>query len=100
MSPICVQIRVHLDLSMIKPLPGQGRRAYTSIRMRHSSLVLLWAPPLLQLRTFSAWWEVGQYSLPQKKGIAKHLVVLLEAGGKCPGTAFWWKCLVTVLNLE
>lgn len=35
-----------------------------------------------------------------RKGIAKHHVVLLEAGGKCLGTAFWWKWLVTVLNLE
>lgn len=45
---------------------ARGCRAYTSIRIWHSSRVLLWAPPLLQLRA-SAWWEVGQYSLPQKR---------------------------------
>lgn len=98
-SPICVQIHVHLDLSMIKLLPGQeAYRAYSSIRMWHSSWVMLWAPPLLQLRILHGgkWVKIPFL----KKGIAKHHVVLLEAGGKCPGTAFWWKWLVTVLNLE
>lgn len=78
---------------------SRAKGAYNSIRIWHSSWVLLWAPPLLQLRT-SALWEVGQYSLPQKRDCKASCGFVLEAGGKCQGTAFWWKWLVTVLNLE
>lgn len=64
---LCLPFVCSFRLVHAKASPrARGCRAYTSIRIWHGSRVLLWAPLLLQLRA-SAWWEVGQYSLPQKR---------------------------------
>lgn len=78
----------HLDLATIKLLPGQKGLQGLQLHQDagHSGHLPSCSSGLLH---GGKWVNIPFL----KKEIAKHRVVLLEAGGKCLGTAFWWKWL-------
>lgn len=93
LCPICVQILCSFRLGHDKASPrAKGAAGFTT----PSGCRALWAPPLLQLRT-SAWWEMGQYSLPQKRD-CKTSCGFVGSGREVPGNCFLVE--MAALNLE